>query len=95
MSLTNLSLESVLFCTVIKKMQHIDKIIRFNGQKYLKSDHPQDKTKPTMCAITGENKGITTLITDCFSITIITHQIIIPIRKSKPDLQINILVNLL
>ena len=48
----------MLFGSVIKNIQHNDKMMRSNSQKYLKSDHPQDNNSP-ICAITRENKGIT------------------------------------
>ena len=38
--------ETSLFLTVTKDMHKIDKTSRFIGQKYLKSDQPQDKINP-------------------------------------------------
>ena len=83
--------ETSLFLTVTKDMHKIDKTSRFIGQKYRKSDQPQDKINPMMCEMTGENKGIITFNIDCLSMIIIVEQIIIPIRKNKPVLQITAL----
>ena len=52
-------------------MQKTDSMSRFIGQKYRKSDQPQDKINPMMCEMMGEIKGIITLITDCLSMIII------------------------
>ena len=63
--------ETSLFLTVTKDMHKTDSMSRFIGQKYRKSDQPQDKINPMMCEMMGEIKGIITLITDCLSMIII------------------------